>query len=80
MVYASSSSSAIDSPATRSGARRRTLVSSLHAGAWKRTAVVSDLGWVIHLATAFGWMVPGKFKRFPLAEQDAAIAWVAEQG
>jgi hypothetical protein len=52
----------------------------LHAGAWKRTAVVSDLGWVIHLATAFGWMVPGKFERFPLAEQDAAVAWVAEQG
>lgn len=52
----------------------------LHGGAWKRTAVVSDLGWVTHLATAFGWMVPGKFKAFPLADQDAAIAWVAEQG
>ena len=49
-----------------------------HANAWKRTAVVSDLGWVAHLATAFGWMVPGKFKRFGLAERDAAIAWAAE--
>ena len=49
-----------------------------HAKAWKRTAVVSDLGWVAHLSTAFGWMVPGKFKRFGLAERDAAIAWVAE--
>lgn len=49
-----------------------------HANAWKRTAVVSDLGWVAHLSTAFGWMVPGKFKRFGLAELDAAIAWVAE--
>ncbi len=49
-----------------------------HAHAWKRTAVVSDLGWVAHLSTAFGWMVPGKFKRFGLAERDAAIAWVAE--
>ena len=48
--------------------------------AWRRTAVVSDLGWVAHLATAFGWMVPGKFKRFGLAERDAAIAWVAEPG
>ncbi len=48
-----------------------------HAKSWKRTAVVSDLGWVVHLATAFGWMVPGKFKRFGLAERDAAIAWVA---
>lgn len=49
-----------------------------HAKAWKRMALVSDLGWVAHLATAFGWMVPGKFKRFGLAERQAAIAWVAE--
>ena len=49
-----------------------------HARSWKRTAVVSDLGWVAHLSTAFGWMVPGKFKRFGLAERDAAIAWVAQ--
>jgi AcrR family transcriptional regulator len=48
-----------------------------HAKAWKRTAVVSDLGWVAHLSTAFGWMVPGKFKHFGLADRDAAIAWVA---
>ena len=50
-----------------------------HDKSWKRTAVVSDLGWVAHLATAFGWMVPGKFKRFGLAERDAAITWVAER-
>ena len=49
-----------------------------HARAWKRTAVVSDLGWVAHLSTAFGWMVPGKFKHVGLAERDAAIAWVAQ--
>ena len=49
-----------------------------HADAWKRTAVVSDLGWVAHLSTALGWMVPGKFKRFGLADRDAAIAWVAK--
>jgi SpoIIAA-like len=49
-----------------------------HAEAWKRTAVVSDLGWVAHLSTAFGWMVPGEFKRFGLADRDAAIAWVAQ--
>lgn len=49
-----------------------------HARAWRRTALVSDLGWVAHVATAFGWMVPGKFKHFSLAERDAAIAWVSE--
>jgi hypothetical protein len=51
-----------------------------HAKDWKRTALVSDLGWVTHLVTAFGWMVPGKFKRFALADRAAAIAWAAEQG
>ena len=50
-----------------------------HARNWKRTAVVSDLAWVVHLATAFGWMVPGRFRRFGLAERDAAIAWAAER-
>ena len=49
-----------------------------HAGAWKKVAVVSDMGWVAHLSTVFGWMVPGQFKRFGLAERDAAIAWVAD--
>lgn len=49
-----------------------------HAKAWKRTALVSDLGWVAHLATAFGWMVPGAFKHFGLADREAAIAWVAQ--
>jgi hypothetical protein len=48
-----------------------------HAGAWKRTAIVSDLGWVAHLATAFGWMVPGKFKSFPLADKNKAVEWAA---
>jgi SpoIIAA-like len=49
-----------------------------HAKNWHRTAVVSDLGWVAHLSTAFGWMVPGKFRHFALADRDAAIAWVAQ--
>ncbi len=49
-----------------------------HSKAWERTALVSDLGWVAHLSTAFGWMVPGKFRHFGLAERDAAIAWVAQ--
>lgn len=49
-----------------------------HSGSWKRVALVSDLGWVEHLSTVFGWMVPGQFKRFGLADRAAAIAWVAE--
>ena len=40
-------------------------------------ALVSDHEWVNHLAGLFGWMVPGKFKHFPLAEKDKAITWAA---
>jgi hypothetical protein len=27
--------------------------------------------------TDVGWMTPGDFKHFPLADRDAAIAWAA---
>ena len=47
---------------------------------WKRIALVSDLGWVVHLATVVGWMVPGEFRRFALAERAAAIDWAAAGG
>lgn len=46
---------------------------------WNRTALVSDVGWISHISTTLGFMVPGDFKAFPLAEQDQAIAWVAGQ-
>lgn len=48
-----------------------------HHGSWKRTALVSDLDWVRHVASLFGWMVPGDFRLFPLAERESAIAWAA---
>jgi hypothetical protein len=48
-----------------------------HHGKWNRTALVSDVDWVDHLASLFGWMIPGDFKRFPLAERAEAIAWAA---
>jgi len=49
-----------------------------HHKAWQRTALVSDVDWIRHLASLFGWMMPGDFAHFPLAERDRAIAWVAE--
>jgi hypothetical protein len=48
-----------------------------HLRGWKRTALVTDQGWASHMAGAFGWLVPGKFKHFSLAERDAAINWAA---
>jgi hypothetical protein len=48
-----------------------------HLRAWKRVALVTDIEWMHHLTDLFGWMTPGETKVFPIAEQDAAIAWVA---
>jgi hypothetical protein len=48
-----------------------------HFRAWKRIALVTDIGWMHHLTDLFGWMSPGETKTFPTAERDAAIAWVA---
>lgn len=49
-----------------------------HHGRWHRAAIVSDLDWVRHLATAFGWMVPGHLAVFALSDRDAAISWAGE--
>jgi SpoIIAA-like len=48
-----------------------------HLTHWERIALVTDIDWMIHLTALFGWMTPGELKRFPLAEREAAIAWVA---
>ena len=48
-----------------------------HLTKWKRIALVTDLDWMITVASLFGWMTPGELKRFPIAERDRAIAWTA---
>jgi len=48
-----------------------------HVKAWHRTALVSDADWAKHVAAAFGWMVPGEFAHFSVADLDEAIAWAA---
>jgi SpoIIAA-like len=49
-----------------------------HLTKWKRIALVTDLDWMITVASLFGWMTPGQLRRFPLAERAHAIAWAAE--
>ncbi len=49
-----------------------------HLHAWKRIALVTDIGWMSHLTDLFGWMTPGETKTFALADQDRAIQWVTE--
>ena len=51
-----------------------------HLKHWERTALVTDIEWMTHLVALFGWMTPGEFKHFPLAEQEAAISWAAAGG
>ena len=48
-----------------------------HFGAWKRIALVTDVEWMSHMASMFGWMTPGEMKHFGLAEQAAAVAWLS---
>lgn len=48
-----------------------------HLRAWKRIALVTDIEWMDHMAALFGWMTPGKLRRFPLAQRDEAVAWAA---
>jgi hypothetical protein len=48
-----------------------------HLHAWKRIALVTDIEWMIHMTSMFGWMTPGEVKRFPLAQRADAIVWAA---
>lgn len=48
-----------------------------HLTHWKRIALVTDIEWMVHVTSLFGWMTPGELKHFPLSEQAEAIAWAA---
>jgi hypothetical protein len=45
---------------------------------WDRAALVTDRDVLIGIAVAFGGLVPGQFRAFPLAQLDDAIEWVGE--
>jgi hypothetical protein len=49
-----------------------------HWGAWKRTAVVTDVDWITHSVQMFAWMCPGEVKVYGLDGLDEAKGWVAE--
>jgi hypothetical protein len=51
-----------------------------HLHAWKRIALVTDIDWVRHATTLFGWLTPGEVEVFPLAQRGEAIAWAASSG
>ena len=37
-----------------------------HLAMWKRIALVTDIEWMTHLVSLFGWMTPGACKVFPV--------------
>jgi SpoIIAA-like len=48
-----------------------------HFRAWKRIALITDIEWMHHITSIFGWMTPGEVKVFSLQDRDQAIAWAA---
>ena len=42
-----------------------------------RFALVTDIEWMGHFVSAFGWMIPGQIKSFPIAERTQAVQWAA---
>jgi len=48
-----------------------------HFRAWRRIALVTDIGWLTQVSGLFGWMTPGELRDFPLAERAEAVAWAA---
>jgi hypothetical protein len=49
-----------------------------HRHAWKRTAVVTDVDWIVKSIHMFAWMMPGEVRVFGPDELDDAKRWVAD--
>ncbi len=47
-----------------------------HLLRWERIAVVTDVDWIGHAIRAFGFLMPGKVRVFPLAEEGQAVEWI----
>lgn len=48
-----------------------------HRDAWVRSAIVTDIHWLVRATELFAWMFPGEVRVFPLAELEQAKAWIA---
>ena len=50
-----------------------------HLSRWERVAVVTDVAWIRLAIQAFGFLMPGKVRIFPLGERAEARAWIGER-
>jgi hypothetical protein len=48
-----------------------------HRDSWERSAIVSDVDWIVRATRLFLWMIPGEARVFPAAELEDAKRWVA---
>jgi len=48
-----------------------------HRGDWVRSAIVTDIEWMVRATKMFAWMIPGESRVFPVAQLDEAKRWVA---
>jgi hypothetical protein len=46
--------------------------------AWVRSAIVTDIAWMVRATRAFAWMIPGETRVFQLRELETAKSWVSE--
>jgi hypothetical protein len=47
---------------------------------WEKVAIVSDHDTINHIIKAFGFLMPGRIRIFPLSGRMTAIDWVSETG
>ena len=50
-----------------------------HLAHWERMAVVTDVAWIRLAIHAFGFLMPGKVRIFPLSEEAQARTWIGER-
>jgi SpoIIAA-like len=50
-----------------------------HLTHWDRIAVVSDIDWIRHTMRAFGFLLPGRLKVFPLSDVAQAREWITAE-
>jgi len=48
-----------------------------HRGSWERLALVTDIEWARRTASLLGFLAPGEFRVYSLAEHDEARGWIA---
>ncbi len=47
-----------------------------HILRWERIVIVTDVGWIKHAMSAFGFLMPGEVKVFPVSDIAKARDWI----